>query len=105
MDIIKVGAKGSPYNYIDEVKKNLLASGSTELQALQGGIPNALRAAELLIKLGYAQLNKLETSLVEDGKNNEKFSGTAKVVIKLSKASTFDKASKDYENSRASRGK
>lgn len=105
MDIIKVGSRGNPYSYIDEVKKNLSANGSTELQALQGGIPNALRVAELLIKLGYAQLQKFETSLVEDGKNNEKFSGTAKVALKLAKASTFDKASSDFENSRANKGK
>lgn len=105
MDIIKVGSRGNPYNYLDEAKKSLAANGSTELHALQGGIPNAVKAADLLINLGYAQLLKFETSLIEDGKNNDRFAGTPKVVVRIEKAATFEKASTDFENSRLVKGK
>ena len=101
MEAIRVSSRVLPGTYINDAKARLAAKGSVELSALENGINTAIRTAHSLVNLGYAVVNKFETSLLENEGNTAGSNGPAKVYIRLDKASTFDKASKDYETSRA----
>ena len=101
MEAIRVSARVSPGTYINDAKARLAAKGLVELSALENGINTAIRTADSLVSLGYAVVNKFETSLLENDDNTGRTRGAAKVYIRLDKASTFDKAFKDFESSRA----
>lgn len=103
MDVIKVSSKFVPGHYINEAKIAFSSKGSVELSALENGITVAIRAADALVSLGYAKLVKFETSMLENDGEAGRFKGITKVAIKLDKASTFEQASKDFENSRSKR--
>ena len=101
MEVIKVSSRVPPGSYINDAKVKLAAKGTVELSALEHGINTAIRAADSLVNLGYAVVNKFETSLLENDGDAGRMKGLTKVSIRLDKAPTFDKAFKDFESSRA----
>jgi aromatic ring hydroxylase len=80
--------------YVGASKEILKQSGSVELHGLGEASSNVVRAAEMLVSLGYATLDRFETMTLRTRN---------KVVIKLSKASGFDKAYDDFKNSRTTK--
>jgi hypothetical protein len=101
MEVIKISSRFNPGTYINEAKSKLGSSGKVELSALENGISTAIRVAYSLTNLGYATVSKFETSLLENDGDSNSVKGLAKVMIRLDKAATFEKASKDFESSRA----
>lgn len=89
--------------YVGASKEILKQSGSVELHGLGEASSNVVRAAEMLVSLGYATLDRFETMTVSEPDRNSILRTRNKVVIKLSKASGFDKAYDDFKNSRTTK--
>ena len=96
-------SQGKPYtSYVGASKEILKDKGLVELHGLGEATANVVRAAEMLVSLGYATLDKFETLALSE--TTEGFTRTRnKVIIKLSKAPTFDKAYNDFSNSKATK--
>ena len=102
MAVIRVSSKQWPATYINEVKAKLTSSNSVELNALEGGIYTAVKAADSLINYGYVKLAKFETSLLDDDRTSSKFKGITKVTIKLEKTPEFDQLYQEFEKKKPS---
>ena len=96
-------SQGKPYtSYVGASKEILKDKGVVELHGLGEASANVIRAAEMLVSLGYANLEKFETLTVSE--NTSGFARSrSKVIIKLAKASGFEKAYNDFSNSRATK--
>ncbi|OMJ89386.1 hypothetical protein SteCoe_8488 [Stentor coeruleus] len=100
---VRVG-QGKPYtSYVGASKEILKAKGSVELHGLGEANSNVVRAAEMLVSLGYATLEKFETFTVSENDTSGIPRNRNKVIIKLSRAGTFDKAYADFNSFRESK--
>lgn len=94
-------SQAKPYtSYVGASKEILKEKGLVELHALGEATANAVRAAEMLVSLGYAKLEKFETLTVSESSQAEVNRSRNKVILKLSKAPTFDKAYDDFNKTR-----
>jgi Alba len=100
---VRVGLSKSYTSYVGASKEILKEKGSVELHGLGEATANAVRAAEMLCSLGYATLEKFETLSVSEPDRAGVNRNRNKVIIKLSKASGFDKAYNDFKISRPTR--
>lgn len=98
MEVIRVSSKRPTGAYINDSKRVLREKGTLELQALESSIIVAVKVADSLVNLGYAILQRFETQLLEDQDSTRK---SAKVVLTLVKAESFDKASEDWESKKS----
>ena len=97
-------SQGKPYtSYVGASKEILKDKGLVELHGLGEASANVVRAAEMLVSLGYANLDKFETLSITEPNSSGYTRSRSKVIIKLSKASSFDKAYADFNNSRATK--
>lgn len=97
-------SQGKPYtSYVGASKEILKEKGKVELHGLGEACANVVRAAEMLCSLGYATLEKFETLSVSENSDSGVNRSRNKVIIKLTKASTFDKAYQDFVSSRATK--
>ena len=96
---IRAGIR-KPYSvFVNEAKEALKEKGTIELHGLGDSITNVVRAGEMLSSQGYAELKFFQTSTLSEQRDG-RTSNKAKVVISLTKASTFEKAYQDFESSR-----
>jgi DNA-binding protein len=100
---VRVGLSKPYTTYVGASKEILKDTGSVELHGLGEAIANAVRAAEMLCSLGYANLERFETLTITEPDRSGVSRNRAKVILKLSKASGFDKAYSDFKNSRATK--
>ncbi|OMJ77637.1 hypothetical protein SteCoe_22716 [Stentor coeruleus] len=103
MEVIRVSSKQMPSVYVNDVKNKFISKNSIELHALEGGISTAIRAADSLVKYGYAKLVKFDTSLLEDEGRNSNFKGITKVMIRLEKSADFDKSAQEFERNKTTK--
>jgi hypothetical protein len=97
-------SQGKPYtSYVGASKEILKEKGTVELHGLGEASSNVVRAAEMLVSLGYATLEKFDTLTISENNTEGISRSRNKVIIKLSKASTFEKAYADFNNSRATK--
>jgi len=95
-------SQGKPYtSYVGVSKEILKEKGQVELHGLGEASANVVRAGEMLVSLGYAELEKFETLTLSDKTESGAPRSRAKVIIKLKKAPTFQKA---YDEFNATRG-
>ena len=96
-------SQGKPYtSYVGASKEILKDKGHVELHGLGEATANVVRAAEMLVSLGYANLEKFETLALSE--TTDGYTRTRnKVIIKLTKAASFDKAYSDFSNSKATK--
>ena len=96
---IRAGIKKPYSSFVNESKEGLKEKGAIELHGLGDSITNVVRAAEMLTSQGYALLVSFHTlTLTEEYEGRER--NKAKVIISLSKATTFDKAYQEFESKR-----
>jgi hypothetical protein len=99
-------SQGKPYtSYVGASKEILKDRGSVELHGLGEAISNVVRAAEMLVSLGYGTLEKFDTMTISESNTTGIARSHNKVVIKLTKAPTFDKAYADFNSLRESKNK
>jgi hypothetical protein len=103
MEVIRVSSKQWPATYINEAKAKLATADSLEFHALEGGIYNAIKAADSLINYGYVTLAKFETSLLDDEESSTKNKGITKVTIRLNKSPNFTNLSEEFEKKKPPR--
>jgi DNA-binding protein len=97
-------SQAKPYtSYVGASKEILKEKGLVELHALGEATANAVRAAEMLVSLGYANLERFETLTISESSQGEVNRSRNKVIVKLSKAATFDKAYEDFNKTRATK--
>lgn len=97
-------SQGKPYtSYVGASKEILKERGTVELHGLGEASSNVVRAAEMLVSLGYGTLEKFETFTISENNPSGMARSRNKVVIKLSKATTFDKAYDEFNSSRATK--
>jgi Alba len=95
---------GKPHTvYVGASKEILKETGSVELHGLGEANSNVVRAAEMLVSLGYAILDKFETFSVSEPDHNQVQRTRTKVVIKLVKGPNFEKAYNDFQSSRGTK--
>ena len=97
---VRVGLSKSYTSYVGASKEILKDVGLVELHGLGEATANVVRAAEMLVSLGYANLDKFDTLTVSEPDRAGVSRNRNKVIIKLSKAPTFEKAYNDFKNSR-----
>ena len=96
-------SQGKPYtSYVGASKEILKDKGTVELHGLGEASANVIRAAEMLVSLGYANLEKFETLTISESTSGFTRS-RSKVIIKLVKAAGFDKAYNDFTSSRTTK--
>ncbi len=88
-------------SYVGVSKEILKDQGHVELHGLGEASANVVRAAEMLVSLGYAELVKFETLTLKDKTDAGVVRSRAKVIVKLSRAPGFQKA---YDEFNAKRG-
>lgn len=96
---VRVGLSKPYTSYVGASKEILKDVGNVELHGLGEATANVVRAAEMLCSLGYANLEKFETFSVTEPDRNGVNRNRNKVIIKLSRASGFEKAYNDYKSS------
>jgi Alba len=97
-------SQGKPYtSYVGASKEILRTQDYLELHGLGEASSNVIRAAEMLVSLGYATLEKFETLTISEPSASGLARTRAKVIIKLSKASGFEKAYEDFNTSRSTK--
>ena len=97
-------SQGKPYtSYVGVSKEILKSQGAVELHGLGEASANVVRAAEMLVSLGYADLVKFETLTLKDQTEEGAIRTRAKVIIKLTRAAGFQKAYDDFNAIRESR--
>ena len=96
---VRVGLSKPYTSYVGASKEILKEIGNVELHGLGEATANVVRAAEMLCSLGYATLEKFETLSVTEPDRTGVNRNRNKVIIKLNKAPTFDKAYNDYKAS------
>lgn len=97
---VRVGLSKPYTSYVGASKEILKDIGVVELHALGEAIANAVRAAEMLCSLGYSTLERFETLTISEPDKNGVARSRNKVIIKLSRATSFQKA---YDSFKASR--
>lgn len=102
-NLIRVSLKRKYTSFVYQAKELLKEQTTVELHGLGEATSNTIRAAEMLCSLGYADLEKFETTSVSEEDNNGVSRSRAKAIIVLSRASTFDKAYSDFENSKTTK--
>lgn len=94
-------SQGKPYTSFVGISKEILKEqGVVELHGLGEASANVVRAAEMLVSLGYADLTKFETLTLKDQTEEGVIRSRAKVIIKLSRAAGFQKAYDDFNAKR-----
>ena len=94
-------SQGKPYtSYVGASKEILKDKGLVELHGLGEASANVVRAAEMLVSLGYATLEKFETLTISEKNNAGQDRSRNKVIIKLSKAQGFNKAYDEFNESK-----
>jgi hypothetical protein len=91
--IIRVSSGKPHFVFVNAAKQLFTRHQAIELHGVSFAINNAVKAAEMLSSLGYANIVGIETQpmpMSESGRPN------AKIVVKLAKANSFDKAVEDY---------
>ena len=99
--VIRVSSKAPHAASVSAAKAQLQGRSEVQLHGLGEAITNAIRAADLLISLGYATLRKFETQTLVEPNEAGVPRKHAKVVITLAKAATFNTALEEFEKSRS----
>ena len=99
--VIRVSSKAMHGTYVHQAKSQLQTRPEIQLHGLGEAITNTIRAADALISLGYATLQKLETQTLTEPDEAGVARKRAKVVITLAKAATFNQALEEFEKSRS----
>lgn len=97
---VRVGLSKPYTSYVGASKEILKDIGVVELHALGEAIANAVRAAEMLCSLGYSNLEHFETLTISEPDKNGVTRSRNKVILKLSRAASFQKAYDDFKSSR-----
>ena len=97
---VRVGLSKPYTSYVGASKEILKDAGNIELHALGEATSNAIRAAEMLCSLGYSTLERFETLTVSEPDKNGVTRSRSKVIVKLSKAPSFQKAYDSFKSSR-----
>jgi DNA-binding protein len=98
-NIIRVSGRRPHHVFVNASKKLFERFADVEIHGVSFAINNAVKAAEMLSTLGYADIKDIETLSMPA--QSEDQSASAKIVIKLGKSKSFDKAVEAY-NSRTS---
>lgn len=98
---IRVSSIRTPGFYVHQAKEVMKNSGNVDLHGLGNAITIAVRAADSLVSLGYAQVESFTTSIVDDG--SDRTSSKPKVAIRLVKTGEFDSKYEEFKNSRVSK--
>jgi len=99
--VIRVSSKAQHGAYVTAAKTQLQSRTEVQLHGLGEAITNTIRAADMLISLGYTTLRKFETQTLTEPDEAGETRKRAKVVITLAKAATFDTALEEFEKSRS----
>ena len=90
-------SQGKPYtSYVGASKEILKDKGFVELHGLGEASANVVRAAEMLVSLGYGTLEKFETLTISEKNPTGQERSRNKVIIRLSKAPGFSKAYNEF---------
>mmetsp|Transcript_9372 Transcript_9372/g.18010 ORF Transcript_9372/g.18010 Transcript_9372/m.18010 type:complete len:109 (+) Transcript_9372:34-360(+) len=90
-----------PFNfYVREARDKLKELGTVELHGLGEAISASVRVADALIHYKYADMQRFETQTLDDSSVSEH--PLPKVVVRLTKAATFDQAYEEFIKTRAS---
>ena len=101
--VIRVSSKAMHSTYVNAAKTQLQSRTEVQLHGLGEAITNTIKAAEILISLGYTTLKKFETQTLTEPDETGNPRKRAKVVVTLAKAAGFDRAFEEYEKSRSTR--
>lgn len=85
---------------ISKGKEILNRDGRVAFHAIGNSIVNAVKAANRLVELGYADMQKFNTFSIDETFENQPRK-VYKVIIELSKSAEFDRINEAYEKSRA----
>jgi len=96
---LRVSSKVNQSKCIYLGKQILESKGKLALHAVGYSITNAVKAANRLVELGYAQLEKFNTQTLEENSTNQS-RRAFKVVIELSKSPNFDRINEEFKKSR-----
>ena len=100
---MRVGANLPHSAYVSKAKQFLKEQGRVELHGLGTAIENVVRCAEMMVSLGYANVDKFETLTVKEQDRGGIERSRFKTVVRLTKAPGFDAAYEDFEKKRAAR--
>lgn len=87
--------------YVSAARTQLQSRAEIQLHGLGEAITNTIRAADVLLSMGYATLRKFETQTLTEPDEAGVSRKRAKVVITLTKAATFNQALEEFEKSRS----
>ena len=91
---MRVSGKRYHGAYVNAAKRLFEKYSDIEVHGVAYAINNAIKAAEMLQSAGYADITGIETSNIPA--QGEEGGLSAKVVVKLAKGKSFDKACEEY---------
>lgn len=104
-EVLKISSRPKPNRYIYEGKEALKKGATVSLHAIGESVSNAIRAADSLIQLGYATLERFETLTLDETDFEGKPKKVYKVIIILARTSNFDALYQEFEEQKASKAK
>ncbi|CAG9310847.1 unnamed protein product [Blepharisma stoltei] len=99
--VLKVSSRPKHSRYIYEGKEALKKNPEVAFHAIGESVSNAVRAADSLIALGYATLERFETLSLDEKDFEGRPKRVYKVIIKLSRTSNFDALYQEFEKTKA----
>merc|ERR1711862_445373 len=93
-NVMRVSGKRYHGAYVNAAKRIFENHAAIEIHGVAFAINNAIKAAEMLVTLGYADITGIETSNLPA--QGEEGRVSAKVVVKMKKGAGFDKACEEY---------
>jgi hypothetical protein len=96
--VIRVSSKAFHTRYINRAKEVLSDFETCELHGLGESTVNCVRAADSLVRLGYATVDSFLTDTVQERTR------TYKAIITLRKTADFERIKQEFEKSRQDAG-
>jgi hypothetical protein len=101
--VVRVSSKRPFSAFVFEAKQVLRQQETVELHGVGEAITYSVRATDVLCANGYAELQKFETTTIEESDFSGAPARRAKVIIVLRRSRDFVRLDEEYEKQREAR--